>query len=292
MAGLTKYDSPLCNLIELACLWEATVPKPGNVHPGASFVDTCYDDFVRSAHAIGPVFEHASSRSVGELVLEAVQATRQAVGKNTNLGIILVLAPLAQGGDETGVLKVLERLTIRDADLVYQAIRLAQPGGLGQAAEEDVHTAPTVTLRDAMKLAADRDLIARQYAQGYREIFHLLLPCLEAALRQGSPQDAILETYLQGLAQLGDTLIGRKCGLEVMLEAQHRAQQVLGAGPSGSSTRATALADYDAWLRADGHRRNPGTMADLLAGTIYLALRRGSMAARPPAEIPETLPNP
>src|SRR5260221_11617652 len=146
-------------LVELACLWEATVPKPGNVHPGAAFVDTTYDDFVASASAIGPVFALGDKLTVGQLVLQSVQATRQAVGKNTNLGIILVLAPLAKAVDESDIENILQKLSIDDADQVYEAIRVAQPGGLGKADAQDVHDQPTVSLLEAMRLAADRDLI-------------------------------------------------------------------------------------------------------------------------------------
>ena len=276
------------NLIELACLWEATVPKPGNVHPGASFADTTYDDFVRSARAIGPVFTRAADLGTGELVLEAVRATRAAVGKNTNLGIILVLAPLAQGKDEAGVARVLQSLTVRDAELVYEAIRLASPGGLGSAENQDVRNLPTVTLLEAMRLGAERDLIARQYVTGFKDLFSLLLPALESALAESgreSPSQRwqpVQQAFLIGLATLGDTLIARKCGLAVMQEAQRRAQHVLEAGWPQRLAGQRALVELDDWLRSEGNRRNPGTMADLLAGAIYLALCRGTMMAALP----------
>lgn len=284
-------------IVELACLWEATVPKPGNVHPEAAFVDTTYDDFVLSARAIAPVFRGADALSVGQLVLQAVQATRQAVGKNTNLGIILAMAPLAKASDELDIPNILEQSSIADAADVYEAIRLAQPGGLGQAASQDVLEQPTVKLLEAMRLAADRDLIARQYITGYRDVLELLLPRLETELIKRLPQgechslkwwrstlqngsswplavQAIQSTFLHGLATLGDTLIARKCGVAVMQEAQTRAAQVLLSGWPDRETGLKAFDEYDAWLRADGHRRNPGTMADLIAATLFLLLGR------------------
>lgn len=270
-------------LIELACLWEATVPKPGNVHPGAAFSDTNYDDFLQSAQAIAPVFTHAEHNSLGELVLEAVKATRQAVGKNTNLGIILVLAPLVKGGNQIEVASVLHSLTVHDAELVYEAIRLVQPGGLGKADSQDVHQKPTVTLLEAMQLAADRDLIARQYVRCFADVFGLLLPELEMTYQQTADLSlSIQRAFLVGLATLGDTLIARKCGEGVMKDAQQKAQAVLDAGWPGTHAGQQAFGDLDRWLRADGHRRNPGTMADLTAGAIYLALRKGSIPIRFP----------
>lgn len=285
-------------IVELACLWEATVPKPGNVHPEAAFVDTTYDDFVLSARAIAPVFARADVLCVGQLVLQAVQATRQVVGKNTNLGIILALAPLAKSSDESAISGILRQLSVVDAADVYEAIRVAQPGGIGKAASQDVQEQPTVTLLEAMRLAADRDLIARQYVTDYRDVLKVLLPTLEAELMARSPDrewnsiewwryairrntvnwpiacQAIQATFLHGIANLGDTLIARKCGIAVMQEAQQRAAQVLESGWPETSTSQQAFDGYDAWLRADGHRRNPGTMADLIAATLFLMLQQ------------------
>ncbi|HQR08743.1 MAG TPA: triphosphoribosyl-dephospho-CoA synthase [Gemmatales bacterium] len=289
-------------LVELACLWEASVHKPGNVHPGAAFVDTNYNDFELSAGAIAPVFAGADVLSVGQLVLQAVQATRQAVGKNTNLGIILALAPLAKASDESAIAGILQQLTIADAADVYEAIRLARPGGLGKATSQDIREQPTVTLLEAMRLAADRDLIARQYVSSYHDVQVLLLPRLIEELNKRLPDHswrsldwwlttlqkknsfwsqsalAIQATFLHGLVTLGDTLIARKCGIAVMQEAQQRAAQVLASGWPETQTGLKAYGDFDTWLRADGHRRNPGTMADLIAATLFLLLRRVALS--------------
>lgn len=285
-------------LVELACLWEATVPKPGNVHPGAAFDDTNYDDFVASARALGPVFARSDKLTVGQLVLQSVQATRQAVGKNTNLGIILALAPLAKTEDDHDIRNILQKLSVDDADQVYAAIRVAQPGGLGRAASQDVHDQPTVSLLEAMRLAADHDLIARQYVTGYHDVLSLLLPTLIEVLNKYFPDQSwkslawwrttlrsdssswsrvsqsIQATFLHGLAMLGDTLIGRKCGAVMMREAQERAADVLVSGWPNTDNGFKAYAAFDTWLRDDGHQRNPGTMADLMAATLFLLLRR------------------
>src|SRR5437868_14215473 len=116
---------------QLACIWEATARKPGNVHRYKDFEDVSYIDFLASAAAIAPVMENAPNRRVGETVLDAVEATRQVVTSNTNLGIILLLAPLAavprSESLETGVKCVLETLRVSDSRDVYRAIRLARP---------------------------------------------------------------------------------------------------------------------------------------------------------------------
>src|SRR5262245_52466981 len=118
-------SEPLDLFAQAACLWEATARKPGNVHRFADFADLAYLDFALSAAAIGPALRAAPHRPVGELVREAVARTRAVVRTNTNLGIVLLLAPLARADRQpdlpAGLARVLEELTVRDAELVYEA---------------------------------------------------------------------------------------------------------------------------------------------------------------------------
>jgi triphosphoribosyl-dephospho-CoA synthase len=278
---------------QLACLWEASARKPGNVHRFQDFADVTYLDFVASAAAIAPVFsavaDHERAPGVGEIVLAGVRATRKVANTNTNLGILLLLAPLAKAptgiGLPAGVLQVLEALTVADADSVYQAIRLAAPAGLGRVEDQDVSQPPTQTLRQVMALAADRDLVARQYANGFEEVFQLGVPALERGLEEtGGLEDAIIVCHLDLLVQYPDSLIARKCGLALAQEASRRAALVIGAGGPRTSTGRRACAEFDRWLRGDGHRRNPGTTADLVAACLFVALRQGIMQL--PLEVP------
>src|SRR5438445_122612 len=122
---------------QLACIWECTARKPGNVHRACDFEDVTYLDFLHSAAAIQPVLEAAQLKqeSVGQLVLQAIKATRRVVATNTNLGILLLLGPLSKAGNgnlRAGIGRVLADLTIADARAVYEAIRLASPGGMGR----------------------------------------------------------------------------------------------------------------------------------------------------------------
>src|SRR5437899_992179 len=80
---------------QLACVLEATARKPGNVTPFIDFEDLTYLDFVLSAAAIAPVMDRAAELGVGRTVLDALEATRHFVGTNSNLGMLLLLAPLA-----------------------------------------------------------------------------------------------------------------------------------------------------------------------------------------------------
>jgi triphosphoribosyl-dephospho-CoA synthase len=270
---------------QLACIWEATARKPGNVHRFVDFADTHYVDFLLSAAAIAPVFDRADQQSVGETILQAVQATRQVVSCNTNLGIILLLAPLAAvPAHETlfpAVARVLHDLTVDDSRRVYQAIRLATPAALGRVGEQDIADEPTLPLRQIMALAAERDLVARQYANEFHEIRDCGLPALlEGMQRFGCLEEAIVHCQLTLLATHPDSLITRKCGLSEAQEASRRAAAVLRA----SGNLPAARRELDEWLRADGHRRNPGTTADLVTACLFAALREGKIPL--PLQVP------
>lgn len=282
-------DSGLC--AQIACIWEATARKPGNVHRYRDFADSTYTDYLLSAAAIAPVMTTACHRRVGATILDAVRATRRVTGTNTNLGIVLLLAPLASvppplsppgtGGDKGGGLRsgvegVLAGLDVEDARLTYEAIRLASPGGLGQAPEQDVRDEPTQTLRQAMSLAVERDLIARQYANGFAEVFNDGVPALLTGLhRTKSIEGAIIFAHLHLMALHPDTLIARKRGWAEAEEASRRAKEVMDAGPAERNR-------FDAWLREDGHERNPGATADLLTACLFILLREGTIALPPP----------
>jgi triphosphoribosyl-dephospho-CoA synthase len=273
----------------LASILEATATKPGNVHPEASFEDLTYEDFVRSAVVAAPAFENAVERGVGATVLDAIQRTRDAVGRNTNLGIALVLAPLAAVPAKTpleeGIGAVLANLNVRDAEQVYQAIRLANPGGLGRVDCQDIAEAPSVSLLEAMKLAAERDQIAAEYASEFSSVFAGAKRLARFEPFAERWEDAIVDLHIWLMAQLPDTLIARKCGPEVAAEAARYASSVLSAGGPQSPIGRSRMRYLDTWLRVNGNQRNPGTTADLVAGCLFAALRDGLVESPP---IPES----
>jgi triphosphoribosyl-dephospho-CoA synthase len=266
----------------LACLWEATAAKPGNVYRGADFDDVGLADFLASAAAIRSAFDRARQQSVGRTILEAACATRSAVAKNTNLGIILLLAPLAAAPEPiaAGLPHVLRSLTRDDARLAYEAIRGAAPGGLGAAAQSDVRhdTDPQWTLLEAMAAARERDLVARQYADDFAEVWSAAEAIERVAAREAYLEEAIVAAYLELLARRPDTLISRKCGPAVAAEAMSRAASARAAAAVSAAAGRDAAADLDFWLRSDGHRRNPGSTADVIAAALFVLLRENRLA--------------
>jgi len=281
--SMTMLPKTIGACASLACLWEATAPKPGNVYRGADFEDLTYVDFLTSAAVIGPVFEQTSELGVGATVLEAVERTRAAVATNTNLGMVLLLAPLAAVPAEVslavGIPAVLSQLTAVDSQHVFEAIRTAQPGGLGQVEAADVNdlAVPELSLPAVMQLAADRDLVARQYVNDFEQVF-LVADHLQQAIERSLPlSEAIVHAFLQLLADFPDSLIARKCGGQVAIEVSTQAAVVLAAGEPGSTAYASALEAFDFSLRTrsrgSGHRRNPGTSADFIAAALFVMLR-------------------
>jgi triphosphoribosyl-dephospho-CoA synthase len=284
----------------LACLLEASAAKPGNVSPGRPFADMRYEDFLVSAQAIARPLEGAGRRPLGETILQAVEATASRTRANTNLGIVLLIAPLARAGIRllhlpvpphrdlrlrnlrAAVKDVLAETTVDDARSTYQAIRLANPGGLGNVEEQDVAVEPTVTLLDAMRLAADRDGIAREYASSYETTFERGVPALLNARADGLPMnDAIVEAYLKLLAYAPDTHIARRGGEGLARHVSQLAADALTAGGVRSDEGRLRVAEMDASLRDPRNLANPGTAADLTAAAIFAALIAGGWSMGP-----------
>lgn len=280
--------SEIARCVRTACLWEARARKAGNVHPTAAFDDLTYDDFVRSGEAIAPILEAYRDQPLGITILEAIRATRAAVATNTNLGIVLLLAPLTKSHLRCSVQELLTATTLADAEQVYEAIRLAVPGGMGRVENQDIAARPTLTLKEAMALAADRDMIARQYANGFSEVFDEGVPALRAGWRRfGSVEAAILTCQIHWLARYPDSLIARKLGLPEAQLVQARALAIERTGGLTTREGRRRYTEIDRWLRADGHSRNPGTTADLIAACLYVALREHNMNEEMPFEFRE-----
>ena len=293
--GHALSAADVASAVQLACLLEVNAPKPGNVSPGRPFADTRYEDFLASAVAIGEPLAGAGTRAVGATVRLAVEATARWTRSNTNLGLVLLLTPIARaaindthpyvvsGFNQTlrqALRRELEATTVDDARDVYAAIRRAAPGGLGHAETEDVANEPTITLLDAMRLAADRDRIAHEYATAFEVTFGTAVPALDRARGAGlSWDDAIVETFLTVLAAHPDTHIARRGGAALAAKVSQQARSVLAAGGVGSAPGRRAIDDMDRRMRDPRNTANPGTTADLTAAAIFVVLLGGGWNA-------------
>jgi triphosphoribosyl-dephospho-CoA synthase len=260
---------------------EVSAEKPGNITPSHDFHDTTFEDMLRSAIAVGPELARAGERGVGDTVLAVVEASRRAVASNTNLGIALLLAPLAKAALAGGPLRpalaeTLRALDVADARAAYAAIRLAGAGGLDEPVEHDVRSEPAIGLREAMTSAADRDAIAAEYAGDFALTFDTGVPALRDALADGvAVRDAIVELHLRLLDAAPDTLIARKRGAQAAARVSAGAREVLAAGGVRTEAGRRALRDFDAGLREQGNALNPGATADLVAAALFVAVVEG-----------------
>jgi triphosphoribosyl-dephospho-CoA synthase len=257
-----------------ACRDEIEAPKPGNVHVFADGHGMTVDDFLRSAEAAAPALSN-SGLPVGARILAAVEATFAAVGMNTNLGIVLLCAPLAaaaqRGGDlRMSVKQTVAGLTSLDAESAFKAILRAAPAGLGTAPRYDVRGPANVTLLEAMREAAGRDRVAFQYASDFMDIFETGTGTLASARVSGWPAPlAVAAVYLAFLAGFPDSHIARKNGPQaaarVQIEALEARKRFMNAANPAETLQ--DLLSFDRRLKARG--LNPGTSADLTVASIF-----------------------
>jgi triphosphoribosyl-dephospho-CoA synthase len=273
-----------------ACRLDVAVRKPGNVSLASPGHGMQASQFLASAEAAAtPLFE--SGARVGRRIENAVAASVAAAGCNTNLGIVLLCAPIAVALERApqpasapalrqAIEAVLGELDVVDAQAAYRAIAFAHPGGLGRAEREDVHDPPSLGLRGAMALAASRDSIARQYATGYADLFQLALPLCARGFPPTQDEgcispDALTKArvqrvYLGLLSRMPDSHIVRKHGSAVAQTVMRAAQGWRVQSDAGVALDALAtFAHWDEALKRDAI--NPGTSADLTVATLFVA---------------------
>jgi triphosphoribosyl-dephospho-CoA synthase len=260
-----------------ACLAELRAFKPGNVSFASAGHGMQAADFVASAHAVAGIIA-APAAGVGERILRAIESTRTVVNFNTNLGIVLLCAPLVQAAMQLSAERslrlrldrVLAALDVTDAELAFSAIRLARPGGLGESDRYDVSQAPRVTLLEAMREARQRDRIAAQYVTRYHDVLETGVPVARRAARRWGRADWVAVTvYLAFLSRFADSHIARKHGNETAFAVTREAGELvmLLAGSTDPGEAMPMLEAFDRRLKA--RSVNPGTSADLTVATLF-----------------------
>ncbi len=280
-----KRSRQLTELFHAACVTDIEALKPGNVGLHDAGQSLTYRDFVRSADlCAGPICE--PDLSLGKRVLNAIRATRAGVSHNTNLGIVLLCAPLIQAAYQKrsgqslrdALAGALATTTTDDAADVYEAIRVSGAGNLDTVTEADIADTPSVTLSQAMHLARDRDMVARQYVNDYADIFDFALPCLlEFRARWDYNAWPVTGVYLALLARYPDSLVARKFGMD-KAERIRRDAELLYSEFSGSQEPAAfaeRLLAMDGGLKKDG--LNPGTTADFAVAAVLVASMKSTL---------------
>ncbi|MEI6746679.1 MAG: triphosphoribosyl-dephospho-CoA synthase [Methylococcaceae bacterium] len=276
----------LAALYREACEVELQAFKPGNVSIYSEGHNMTVEDFRRSAEVSAlPLCD--VNYSLGEKIFYAIKATRDAVGCNTNLGIILLCAPLIQAVQtfpdlalRVALANILENTTINDAMWTFQAISLASPAGLGEVNNADVNQNATITLQAAMQLACDKDRVALQYVTDYKDIFDLgVFRYNHAFNRWGEQSWAAVAVYADLLSQFPDSHIERKFGSRysarvatMMGELSNKLQNI-----DDPEQVKPLLHRMDSELKS--HGLNPGTSADLTVATVLTVFLECSLCA-------------
>lgn len=281
---MTLSPAQLADLYQEACELELQAFKPGNVSIYADGHDMTVADFRLSAQTSAAALCNPDY-TLGEKIFYAVKATREAVACNTNLGIILLAAPLLQAAANPtaptlrdSLKQILDTTTINDAEWTFKAIALAAPGGLGQAQEQDVHTAATVTLKAAMAMAGDKDRIALQYLTAYKDIFDFAMPTYYNAMNMWQAKSwSAVAVYVRLLSEFPDSHIERKYGKQhSQMIKQTMAQLSRALATPTPELAMPLLQQIDQELKAK--RINPGTTADMTVATLLAALLQEGLA--------------
>jgi triphosphoribosyl-dephospho-CoA synthase len=272
----TVSNINLAHAFKAACIAELEALKPGNVHIFADGHGMTVQDFIASADVVSEVIAQPDL-TLGERILLSVQATQSAVKMNTNLGMILLCAPLIQAklyvhgtGLQANIHAVINGCNIEDAEACFAAIRLANPAGLGAADTHDVHNPADCTLQQAMQQAANQDSIARQYVNNFADVFDGLAYYQKALDKWQRPAWAAAALYLHFLSSFLDSHIVRKQGETIAKLVQNEAIEhaVEFNKAFNPKNYQSALMAFDAALKKRG--LNPGTSADLTVASLFL----------------------
>ena len=299
--------------LQLALLFEfSAYPKPGNVHRTADFGGTRYEHFLASTVAVAPSLRTAAEQGVrvstqklslnrvevGRIIRDAVNDVASwQHGGNTLLGSIILLTPIAVSAGLTlgqgkssinrfrrNLRSIVESTTPEDAAILYDAINIAKPGGLGKAPELDVTDAVSrqaildkgISLYDIFKISAPWDSISSEWVNNYHITFDIGYPFLIRQLKvTRDTNTATVNTFLKILSEVPDTLVARKAGLDKAKEVSIEAQRVLEIGGLATLEGKKSLQQFDQKLRDPAHRLNPGATADLTSAALTLAILNG-----------------
>jgi triphosphoribosyl-dephospho-CoA synthase len=245
-------------------------PKPGNVDRCHDYEDTWLEHFLASAILVRPAFERAERGEghLGALIKEAVLLTSCHGGGNTHFGAFLLLFPLIAGDGIAGARDAVKATTVQDALDFYSAfgltrVRMHETDELDvkDPAALDAIREQGMTLYDVMAYSAPRDMVAREWIDG----FPLTRRAADYLKEAGNGRKAIVDAFMRLLAEEIDTFIVKKHGLEVAEETRQGAKAVLrGDEP---------IERFDRQCLMEGI--NPGSIADLIIAGIYVALEEG-----------------
>ncbi len=261
-------------------------PKPGNVHRNRNFDDMIFEDFLISAIVIGDSIRNASKKNnnLGKHILDAVSETNKWVKNNTNLGIVMLEIPIAKAAAisdnfseiRENIIQLMNKTTVEDACDLYDAINIADAGGMGSQDKYDVSSQNAKnelrennqTMFDVLNISSKWDRIAAELTTGMPVCFEIGYPKYRKLRSEVSLNDACVLTFLEILSCVPDTLISRKYGQQTASHVSHLAEKLLTFSKDDNFD--IKLEKFDDYLFKN--KFNPGTVADLTAASIMITL--------------------
>lgn len=258
-------------LAQLAMMLEVSAyPKPGNVDRCHDYPDTRLEHFLASIILARPALQRAgeASAGVGEIIYEAVDLSSVHSGGNTHFGAFILLVPLIMGGGISGATRVVHETTVDDAVDFYRAFGKTKVRVLSRD-ELDVNDPEVygelrrrgMNLYDVMLHSASNDMVAREWVNG----FALTRRTADRLWEEGCGRDSIVKTFLWLLSVEPDTFVIKKHGQDTAWEVMTKAMEV--------REGLRDLETFDA--ECIRKRINPGSIADIIIASIYVALCEG-----------------
>jgi len=275
-------------------------PKPGNVHRTRDFHDMVFEDFIISGIVIGDTIKEAATHGIeinnsisfkeanlGKYILQAVRETDKWIANNTNLGIIMLLTPIAISAaissnlDELreNIHKIIVNSTIIDTIALYEAIGIADAGGMGDQEEFSVTNEEAtkeliennLNIFDVLNISSSWDSLAMELTNKMPVTYDIGYPVFSKLRGEFSINSATVITFLTILSKVPDTLISRKYGKEKANEVSNLAKEILDSFDYNTDMDEfnRKLNEFDEFLFKN--KLNPGTTADLTASSIMIS---------------------
>ena len=268
--------------IKLACDTEMKSLKPGNVHQYSKSHDMNIKDFLKSSLIISECLTK-NNLDLGKKILTSVNEIQDKIKKNTNLGIILMLSPIVTVVQKEGVISkgellkkikyLIKKQNIKNSIPIFKAIALTSPGGLGVSEKYDVNKLPKTSLYKAMEYSKKRDLIAKQYCNGFQDIFNTGVPAYKKFYNKwGKVNWALTGVYLTFLKKFNDSHITRNKGNKIATSVKKEAKKYyffLKRNKNLTKIKKELLI-FDKKLKSK--EINPGTIADLTVATFLFEI--------------------
>ena len=207
-----KIRNLLKKQIKFVCDKEMDSLKPGNVHKYSKGHGMNTKDFFKSGLIISRCLTK-NNLNLGQKILSSVNEIQNKIKKNTNLGIILMLSPIVTVVQKEGIItkkklltkikSLIKKQNVKNSIPIFKAISLISPGGLGVSKKYDVNEIPKTKLYKAMEFSKKKDLIARQYCNGFKDIFDTGIPAYKNFYNKwGNVSWALTGVYLTFLKNL------------------------------------------------------------------------------------------